>query len=241
MLNGKMATPLYAQLEEQIQEKILSGIYQPGDKLQTEGEMAKTYGVSIITVRKAVGGLIGKGLVERKQGKGTFVRKPKYMRDIKKVQSFSDMCRSMGLKPGGRMLENKLVPPDDEIAEKLEQNREMQAVFISRVRYADDEAVAIEYTWFPVQYAFLLNETFDNDSLFDCLKEHQVAVVHSAKKIEICRATAREASLLGLSRGDPLLYIRSVARTSEGQPIYVGKQLINGERFSLQVNENTEL
>ena len=42
MLDGKAAIPLYVQLEEQIQEKILSGIYQPGEKLQTEGEMAKT-------------------------------------------------------------------------------------------------------------------------------------------------------------------------------------------------------
>ena len=53
MLDGKAAIPLYVQLEEQIQEKILSGIYQPGEKLQTEGEMAKTYGVSIITVRES--------------------------------------------------------------------------------------------------------------------------------------------------------------------------------------------
>lgn len=128
MLDGKAAIPLYVQLEEQIQEKILSGIYQPGEKLQTEGEMAKTYGVSIITVRKAVGGLIDKGLVERKQGKGTFVSKPKYMRDIKKVQSFSDMCRSMGLEPGGRMIENRLVVPEAEIEENLGQQKGMQAV-----------------------------------------------------------------------------------------------------------------
>lgn len=179
MLDGKAAIPLYVQLEEQIQEKILSGIYQPGEKLQTEGEMAMTYGVSIITVRKAVGGLIDKRLVERKQGKGTFVSKPKYMRDIKKVQSFSDMCRSMGLEPGGRMIENRLVVPEAEIEENLGQQKGMQAVLISRVRYADYEPVAIESTWFPLRYAFLLDETFDNNSLFDSLKKREVAVVHS--------------------------------------------------------------
>ena len=241
MLDGKAAIPLYVQLEEQIQEKILSGIYQPGEKLQTEGEMEKTYGVSIITVRKAVGGLIDKGLVERKQGKGTFVSKPKYMRDIKKVQSFSDMCRSMGLEPGGRMIENRLVVPEAEIEENLGQQKGMQAVLISRVRYADYEPVAIESTWFPLRYAFLLDETFDNNSLFDSLKKREVAVVHSTKKIEICRASARDAALLNMSRGDPLLYIRSVALSGDGQPIYAGRQMINGERFSLQINENTEL
>ncbi|MFQ9661234.1 MAG: GntR family transcriptional regulator [[Clostridium] symbiosum] len=242
MLDGKAAIPLYVQLEEQIQEKILSGIYQPGEKLQTEGEMAKTYGVSIITVRKAVGGLIDKGLVERKQGKGTFVSKPKYMRDIKKVQSFSDMCRSMGLEPGGRMIENRLVVPEAEIEENLGQQKGMQAVLISRVRYADYEPVAIESTWFPLRYAFLLDETFDNNSL--CLTVSRSARWRSfipRKKIEICRASARDAALLNMSRGDPLLYIRSVALSGDGQPIYAGRQMINGERFSLQINENTEL
>ena len=53
--------------------------------------MAKEYGVSIITVRNAIGALIKKGLVERKQGKGTFISKPKYTRNMKKLQSFSDM------------------------------------------------------------------------------------------------------------------------------------------------------
>lgn len=241
MLDGKAATPLYAQLEGLLEEKILTGIFQPGEKLQTEGKMAEAYGVSIITVRKAVGGLIEKGLVERKQGKGTFVSKPKYMRDIKKVQSFSDMCRSMGLTPGGRMLDNRLVTPETEIQEQLGQKKGTQAVFISRVRYADGEPVAIENTWFPILYAYLLGETFHDNSLFDSLKERQTAVVHSTKKIEICRASHREAALLNIHKGDPLLYIKSVARAGDGQPIYVGRQMINGERFSLQVNENTDL
>lgn len=67
----------------------------------TEAEMAKEYGVSLITVRKAVGSLMEKGLVVRKQGKGTFVTKPKYSRNMKKLQSFTEMCEQMGVKPGG--------------------------------------------------------------------------------------------------------------------------------------------
>lgn len=242
MLDGKAATPLYVQLMEQLQDKILSGEYQQGEKLQTEGEMVKAYGVSIITVRNAIGGLIERGLVERKQGKGTFVTKPKYTRDIRKIQGFSEMCTSMGLKPGGKMLENKLLVPDDKTAEKLGQEKGSQAVFISRLRFADDEPVAIESNYFPIEYAFLLNEVFDNNSLFTCLKEHkQTAVTRSEKRIEICHATPKEAALLKVSKGAPLLYIRSVAYSSDNQPIYAGKQLINGERFSFYVCESTEL
>lgn len=61
MLNGKTVTPLYVQLMNQIEEKIRCGVYQPGERLQSESEMAKSFGVSIITVRSAVSGLVEKG------------------------------------------------------------------------------------------------------------------------------------------------------------------------------------
>ena len=80
-------TPLYVQLMEEVEKSIRSGEYKPGDRLMTEAEMAKKYGVSLITVRKAIGSLTEKGLVVRKQGKGTFVVRPKLFRNMKKLQS----------------------------------------------------------------------------------------------------------------------------------------------------------
>lgn len=119
MLNSSAAVPLYVQLKEKIEQKISDGEYKPGEKLQTEGEMAKSFGVSIITVRKAVSELVEKGLVEKKQGKGTFVCQRKVTKDMKKLQSFSEMCAHMGMKAGGRMLENRLEPASEKIARLL--------------------------------------------------------------------------------------------------------------------------
>ena len=73
MLDPTASTPLYTQLMEVIERQILTGDRDPGERLPTEGEMAKQFGVSIITVRHAMSGLCEKGLVERKQGKGTYV------------------------------------------------------------------------------------------------------------------------------------------------------------------------
>ena len=86
-LNQDEMTPLYVQLMSEIEKDINSGIYKPGDRIMTESELAKTYGVSLITVRKAMGSLMEKGLVVRKQGKGTFVTKPKFSRNMKKLQT----------------------------------------------------------------------------------------------------------------------------------------------------------
>ena len=116
-------TPLYVQLMDTVEKDIKSGRYKPGDKIMTESEMAKTYGVSLITVRKAIGSLMEKGLVVRKQGKGTFVTKPKFSRNIKRLQSFSEMCEQMGVVPGAHMLENKIVEQMKRLRQGLELRR----------------------------------------------------------------------------------------------------------------------
>lgn len=239
MLKQDAITPLYVQLMEELETSIRNGIYKPGDKIMTEAEMAKEYGVSLITVRKAVGSLMEKGLVVRKQGKGTFVTKPKYSRNMKKLQSFTEMCEQMGVKPGAQVLENRLIMADKKVADRLGIEPGSNVVYISRLRLADGEPVQVEKSYFPLKYAFLLEEDLNNGSMFECLKEKAGAKVASSEKmIELCRATAEEAALMDVKKGDYLLFVKSTAYDENGEPMYAGIQLINGDRFSLYVYES---
>lgn len=239
MLKQDAITPLYVQLMEELETSIRNGVYKPGDKIMTEAEMAKEYGVSLITVRKAVGSLMEKGLVVRKQGKGTFVTKPKYSRNMKKLQSFTEMCEQMGVKPGAQVLENRLIMADKKVADRLGIEPGSNVVYISRLRLADGEPVQVEKSYFPLKYAFLLEEDLNNGSMFECLKEKAGAKVASSEKmIELCRATAEEAALMDVKKGDYLLFVKSTACDENGEPMYAGIQLINGDRFSLYVYES---
>lgn len=239
MLKQDAITPLYVQLMEELETSIRNGVYKPGDKIMTEAEMAKEYGVSLITVRKAVGSLMEKGLVVRKQGKGTFVTKPKYSRNMKKLQSFTEMCEQMGVKPGAQVLENRLIMADKKVADRLGIEPGSNVVYISRLRLADGEPVQVEKSYFPLKYAFLLEEDLNNGSMFECLKEKAGAKVASSEKmIELCRATAEEAALMDVKKGDYLLFVKSTAYDENGEPMYAGIQMINGDRFSLYVYES---
>ena len=239
MLKQDAITPLYVQLMEELETSIRNGVYKPGDKIMTEAEMAKEYGVSLITVRKAVGSLMEKGLVVRKQGKGTFVTKPKFSRNMRKLQSFTEMCEQMGVKPGARVLENRLTAADKKVSDRLGIEPGSNVVYISRLRLADGEPVQVEKSYFPLKYAFLLDEDLNNGSMFECLKEKAGAKVASSEKmIELCRATAEEAALMDVKKGDYLLFVKSTAYDENGEPIYAGIQLINGDRFSLYVYES---
>lgn len=239
MLNQDAMTPLYVQLMDEVEQAINNGIYKPGDRIMTEAEMAKKYGVSLITVRKAIGSLMEKGLVIRKQGKGTFVTKPKFSKNMKKLQGFSDMCEQMGVKPGAKVLESRLINADEKTAARLGIAPGSKVVYISRLRTADNEPVQIERSCFPLKYAFLLETDLNDSSLFQVLEEKSGnRVASSEKTIELCRATAEEAALLDVGKTDYLLFVRSTAYDQNEAPLYTGVQLINGDRFSLYVYES---
>lgn len=238
MLDAKTATPLYVQLIEVLERQIVFGELEAGERLPSESELAKQFGVSIITVRNAVGELCKRGLLERKQGKGTFVRKVKYMRDSRTLSSFTESCRNQGMVPGGRMLERNLVSLNAKVARSLEQAPGSQGIYISRLRFANQEPVIIERNYFPSKYALLMEQTFDDRSLFEYLWEaYQVTVTRSDKEIEMCHATKTEAELLQVPENAPLILVKSTAYTQSGEPLYVGTQVMNGERFTLQVSQ----
>lgn len=236
ILDVEAVTPLYVQLMTQLETGIRSGSLKAGERLETERDMADHYGVSIITVRKAVKELVDRGLVEKQQGKGTYVSKTKITRDFKNLLGFSEMCRRQGLKPGGRMLKNELVNADPKICRNLGIPENSQCVHLKRLRLADDQPVAIEENYFPLQYSMLLNETFNDNSMLAFLKEKfDVTIAISEKWIELCTARAREAQYLEIARGTPLMYIKSVAYTAKKEPIYYGTQIFNGEKHSFYI------
>ena len=93
-------------------------------------------------------------------------------------------------------------------------------------------------------YQFIreLDETFDNNSLFSFLHEKaKVTVSASEKWIGLCRTTASEAKLLGVSKGSPLLFIKSVTYTQDNEPLYVGVQIFNGENCSFYIYQSNRL
>jgi DNA-binding LacI/PurR family transcriptional regulator len=66
-------TPLYRQIVDDIEGKITSGELKPGDRIASQNELAKHYGVSLITIKKALAQLVNKGILFSRVGKGTFI------------------------------------------------------------------------------------------------------------------------------------------------------------------------
>src|SRR5712692_298719 len=113
--------PLYYQLENLLREKIMSGSFATGDRLPTESDLIHQYGVSRITVRQALTALAEEGLIERRQGRGTFVaeRKTKgrsFEGQIHLTGSLDEII-AMGLATPVKVIEMNRVEADQHEAE----------------------------------------------------------------------------------------------------------------------------
>ena len=232
------AVPLYQQVMDDLKGEIARGVYASGSRIPSEMELAKYYGVGRITVRRAVGDLVEEGLVEKKQGKGTFIRAPKMHKDMNRSgMSFTELCAVNGRKPSTRLIEAGIkVPTDARVLEWMDLKPGDEVLFIKRLRFMDDEPCVIEENYFPKQYSFLLSMDLEHDSLYRYLREEKgFEIITGEVILRIVRADAKIARMLDVSRNTPLLGTWGKVFSSDGQLLHVCNQIGYGENFEFIV------
>jgi Transcriptional regulators len=237
MLRGKDAVPLYQQLEDIIQAQIETGELKPGEQIPTELVLADKYNVSRITIRQTLADLVKKGLLERKQGKGTFVAFPKIERELISVHSFSERMRSKGYTPGSRVLSIKLAVATASVRKHLGLEEGEEVIAIERLRLTNDEPVVLENSFIPYStYPLVMEAEINIGSLYQFLKEkYNVSPALSKKTLEITVANEYEAKLLNIYAGQPLFLLNALVLTEDHQPIEFVKTLLRGDRVKFQI------
>jgi GntR family transcriptional regulator len=164
---------LYIQIKDIYRQKILSGELKPGDKIESEMEIQKKYGVSRITARQAILDLEKEGMVNRGRGKGTFVIwKPAIKEHLSTIRSFTHEMQLHGRVPGTSNFTIKREEVDDNIAEIFslpKENREMYC--FRRVRTADDVKLVYVVSYFPLDVEIPLEDDMENPDSYDSLAE----------------------------------------------------------------------
>lgn len=236
MLDAKDSVPLYQQLGALIDRDIANGVYKAGDKLPTELELSKKYGVSRVTVRGALAELAERNLLVRWRGKGTFVSGDKINKSIVGVRSFSDLCAEIGCRPGAKVLKCVIEPAQEEDIEALQLEENANVIVTERVRFANDVPVSFEISRFPERFSFLLQEDLNDTSMFAIIREkYGISFGESRKMIELTYATHEISVYLQLPEAYPLLLITSVSCDTANIPAHRSFQYIVGDKFKLMV------
>ena len=225
------AIPLYQQLKNKIKREIRTGLLKAGDRLPSEIQMQKDYGLSRVTVRNAMSELESEGYAIKVQGKGSFVSGSDITRLPIGVTSFTEDVKMQGLQ-----LESKVVKADLEVAES-DLDREFfnlkegdKIVVLKRVRIVNGTPVCIEENHLPEQLAGIIDEDLTG-SLYDILmkKYDMVPVNKGRRSVKISFADQEIADLLELSLGTPVIDTEMCVFDVNGEPIHTVRDIVRGD------------
>ena len=239
-LDKNKPIPLYYQLKTILEERIESGEFKPGDQIPSETALCELFEVSRTTSRQAVIELEHLGLVVRAQGRGTFVTQNPVNQVPYRIGGFSNAMQKQGYKPGSKVLQQKAIIPDQEVAESLQISRKETVVYLQRVRTLDGFPVGLENSYFPFsRFAALLDEEFDKQSLYTTLIEkYNTIPVRTQISFEAIRCTDEVQTLLSAPASMPVLYITDKSFDQNNKLFQFNRVHFRGDRSSFFVDIN---
>lgn len=233
-LNSASPIPLHYQLNELIRSEILAGRFKVGDRLPPERELAEQYGVSRMTARQALQGLVHEGYLFRQSGRGTFITAPATAVRVSS-KGFSEDMVARGMRPGSRVLSATVEPALSTVAYELGIGSGANVFRLERLRLADGEPMAYELSYLSAErFPELIKYDLNNRSLYQFLSErYGVVRQRSLRTVESVGASAKEAELLEIPVGAPLLKISGTALDNTEQVLETGWTVYRADRFKL--------
>jgi GntR family transcriptional regulator len=233
-IDFKSKIPLYFQLKEQIKRNILSGEYKEGDLIPSEREFSENYELSSTTIRRALNDLVQENFLERKAGKGTFVRRKKVTRDLRKVLGFTKNMTEMGLKPTTKVLSKKIVSANAYARQRLGIEKGDKVVRLERLRLANDIPMMLEIRYIRTDLCPDIEQEDLASSLWRVFEEkYGLKPNRHSQGMTIATVSGHAASLLTLNDNSLVFLIKGVTYVQEGEPIECEESLYRSDKYEL--------
>lgn len=227
--------PLYLQLQRRIGEAIASGRLKPGDSLPPERDMATLTGLSRVTVRKAVEGLVGSGQLVQKRGSGTFVaqRVERLEQALSLLTSFTEDMARRGKSVESVWLSRALHAPAPEEVMALGLGAGDRVARLERVRRSDGVPLAIERASLSAQ--MLPEPEAVEASLYAVLQSRGMRPVRAVQRISAANLGPRDAELLNVPPGAAGLRIERIGYLPDGRVVEFTRSLYRGDAYDFAV------
>jgi len=239
-MNRKGTKPIYIQLQEYVKQNIETGTYKPGQLLPSEREFSEMFGISRMTVRQAIQGLVGDGLVIKEHGRGMFVARRTIEKD-NELQGFSEDMIKLGFKPDSKTLEFIKIYATEKHSKQLEVEVGEPVYFIKRLRLADGMPMAIEYVYVPAKYVENLEKyNLEHCSLYEVMKtDYKIEMMYAQQSIMAKKLTKSDARLLLRKESGFGLFVNRRVFDRQNRLIEYGETYYHPERyqFSLTVDK----
>ena len=219
---------------DQLRRRIESGALKPDTSLPSERALAEDLGVSRMTVRVAINQLADEGLLVRRPNRRTVVAGDKISRSAS-FMSFSEEMRARGWRPHSEIRQMIATVADVSVAAQLSLEAGAKVIYLERLRFADDEPLALERVYLPYgRFAALLALDLASESLYAVMeRELGVRPELSEESVEAVQLSTEEAEIFGAAAGTPALLTRRITRDEQGQVVEVATSLYRGDRYRM--------
>ena len=153
MIDKNSPIPVYFQLKNDLVKKIAQGVWKPGECISSERELCEIYSVSRMTIRQAIGELVQEGILTRVKGKGTYVCKQTVKQQD--MMSFTEMIKQTGRELDTEVIKFEVIDTPDDMQDIFMLDKVYK---IERRRIVDNECIAVETVFIPVDYCGHINE-----------------------------------------------------------------------------------
>jgi DNA-binding GntR family transcriptional regulator len=226
--------PLYFQVATRLQELIEAGEIPVGTRIENEVDLAERLGVSRPTMRRALQYLVERGMLVRRRGVGTQVVSPKLRRPVELSSLYDDLVTAARA-PRTEIRVFEVLPATDVVAAALGVPEGTEVTWFERLRYADNEPLAIMHNAVPVHVLRPRRDDLANGGLYELLRTAGRAPRIATQVIGARLATAAEARTLRERRGAPLLTMVRTAWDADGRAVEYGSHVYRASLYSFQL------
>jgi GntR family transcriptional regulator len=221
-LSSDERLPLYQRLRDQLAEQIANNRWRPGEAIPTEAALSAEYCLSTGTVRKAIDMLVNDNILERQQGRGTFIRRPQFQSSLFRFFRFQTVAGERQV-PESRVLSIEPVTAPSAVSQALGLVADAPVIRMVRLRLLDGQPVLAEEIWLPrIQFQGLLDIDINarGPLLYPIYEDLCGEVVAYAEESLTAEAVSDvHARLLQVPVGSPVVVIERLARNYAGAPL----------------------
>ncbi len=229
--------PLYRQIQAVLRDAVADRALRPDDALPPERELAAEFGVSRITIRKAIEGLVSEGVLDTRHGSGTFVRS-KVEKNFAQLNSFSEEMQARGMSASSRWISRSAGRVSPEEALTLRASPGTQVYRFSRIRLADDSPMSIEHA--TILASCLPSLDAVENSLYAALHKTGNRPARALQRLSALLLNDEQAELLGASAGDAGLLVERVGFNDRGTAIEFSQSYYRGDTYDFVAELSTD-